>query len=52
MTTHAETVPTGSAWRHQHILDLDDFTRPEIETVLDLADRMREILDRPVYRWE
>ena len=41
--------PSG-AWRHQHVLDLDDFSRAEIETVLDLADRMREVLDRRIAR--
>ena len=40
----------GDAWRHQHVLDLDDFSREEIETVLDTADRMREILDRRIAR--
>jgi len=41
--------PTG-AWNHHHVLDLDDFTVPEIETVLHLADRMREVLDRRIAR--
>ena len=38
------------AWRHQHVLDLDDFGRDEIETVLNLTDRMREVLDRRIAR--
>lgn len=38
------------AWQHAHVLDLDDFSREEIETVLDTADRMREILDRRIAR--
>ena len=37
-------------WRHHHVLDLDDFAREEIETVLALADSMREILDRRIAR--
>jgi aspartate carbamoyltransferase catalytic subunit len=46
-----EAAPSASkGWQHQHVLDLDDFTRPEIETVLDLADRMREVLDRRIAR--
>ena len=49
-TPVAPASAPSNAWRHQHILDLDDFTRPEIETVLDLADRMREILDRRIAR--
>ena len=39
-----------SNWQHQHVLDLDDFTVDEIETVLHLADRMREVLDRRIAR--
>ena len=38
------------AWRHHDVLDLDDFTRAEIETVLDVADGMREVLDRRIAR--
>ena len=37
-------------WHHHHVLDLDDFSIAEIETVLDLADRMREVLDRRIAR--
>jgi len=32
------------------VLDLDDFSRDEIEMVLNLADRMREVLDRRIAR--
>ncbi|MEX2373733.1 MAG: aspartate carbamoyltransferase catalytic subunit [Dehalococcoidia bacterium] len=39
-----------SPWQHEHVLDLDDFTVPEIETVLNLAERMREVLDRRIAR--
>ncbi|MBM3139317.1 MAG: aspartate carbamoyltransferase catalytic subunit [Chloroflexi bacterium] len=42
--------PRTDAWNHTDILDLDDFTREEIDTVLELADRMREILDRRIAR--
>jgi aspartate carbamoyltransferase catalytic subunit len=42
-------APEG-AWLHQHVLDLDDFSREEIEVVLNLADRMREVLDRRIAR--
>ena len=28
---------TASAWRHHHILDLDDFTPDEIELVLHIS---------------
>ena len=43
-------TPAEGAWQHQHVLDLDDFSREEIETVLNLADRMREVLDRRIAR--
>lgn len=34
--------------RRRHILDLDDFTREEIELVLETADAMKEILGREI----
>ena len=40
----------GSVWQHRHVLDLDDFTTDEIMTVLDLADRMQEVLERRIAR--
>jgi len=61
-TESTETTPTTtetpgqtnslaeSIWNHHHLLDLDDCSRIEIETVLTLADRMREILDRRIPR--
>ena len=61
-TESTETTPTTtetpgqttslpeSTWNHHHLLDLDDCSRTEIETVLTLADRMREILDRRIPR--
>ena len=42
-----EAAP-AAAWRHHHVLDLDDFTAPEIELVLKTADAMKEILARPI----
>ena len=48
VSTTAENAPP--AWAHKHVLDLDDFSRGEIEIVLDTADRMREILDRRIAR--
>jgi len=42
-----ETTPT---WRHHHILDLDDFTREEIELVFQTTRAMKEILSRPIKR--
>jgi aspartate carbamoyltransferase catalytic subunit len=48
--TEAPPAASRGAWAHQHVLDLDDFTRPEIDTVLDLTERMREVLDRRIAR--
>ena len=44
----AEPPPTG--WRHRHVLDLDDFSVEEIGTVLDLTERMQEVLERRIAR--
>jgi aspartate carbamoyltransferase catalytic subunit len=46
LTPRAEI--TSSAWRHHHILDLDDFSADEIELVLHITDAMKEVLARPV----
>ncbi|MBI2856842.1 MAG: aspartate carbamoyltransferase catalytic subunit [Chloroflexi bacterium] len=40
--------PGGAAWRHHHVLDLDDLSRGEIETVFQTADAMMEVLSREV----
>jgi len=37
-------------WTRRHVLDLDDFSRVEIEIVLDTADAMKEVLGREVPR--
>ena len=58
MTAELTRTATGAAnqsappheWNHQDVLDLDDFSVAEIETVLNLADRMREVLDRRIAR--
>ena len=42
-------LPEGG-WRHHDLLDLDVCSRGDIEAVLTLADRMREILDRRIPR--
>ena len=38
------------SWKGRHILDLDTFSRAEIEHVLATADAMREVLQRDVPR--
>ncbi|MGB8707825.1 MAG: aspartate carbamoyltransferase catalytic subunit [Dehalococcoidia bacterium] len=40
--------PSIAVWQHSHVLDLDDFTREEIELVLEIADAMAEVLTREV----
>ncbi|MEW6034251.1 MAG: aspartate carbamoyltransferase catalytic subunit [Chloroflexota bacterium] len=38
------------AWRHRHILDLDNLSREEVEVVLRTTDAMMEVLSREVKR--
>ncbi len=38
------------AWRRRDVLDLDDFSRAEIEAVMETADAMREVQTRQVPR--
>jgi aspartate carbamoyltransferase catalytic subunit len=40
--------PPRPAWRHRHLLDVDDLTWPEIQLVLRTADAMTEVLARPI----
>ena len=51
-TTIPEAFPPPSmdVWQHRHILDLDDFTKEEIELVFEIADAMTEVLTREVKR--
>jgi aspartate carbamoyltransferase catalytic subunit len=37
-------------WKRRHVLDLDDFSRGEIEAVMETADAMKEVLGREVPR--
>ena len=46
----AITEPSTSPWQHRHILDLDDFTREEMEFLFHTADAMKEILSREIKR--
>jgi aspartate carbamoyltransferase catalytic subunit len=39
-----------TVWRHHHILDIDDFTRQEIELVFQTTKAMKEVLSRPIKR--
>jgi len=42
--------PDVDFWKHRHVLDLDDFSKEEIELVFDTADAMSEVLTREVKR--
>ena len=45
----ADNDEVGSVgWRRRHVLDLDDFSREEIETVLASAQGMSEVLNRDI----
>ena len=35
-------------WQHRHVLDVDDFSRGEIDLVMQTADAMKEVLSRPI----
>ena len=48
LTGETKTPISKPAWRHRHILDLDDFTTTEIELILETTDAMKEILQRPI----
>jgi aspartate carbamoyltransferase catalytic subunit len=43
-------APAPRGWRGRHVLDLDTFSRAEIEQVLDSAGAMREVLGREMPR--
>ncbi len=50
---HASSAPLENAemqWAHRHLLDVDVLSRDEIEQVLDTAQAMAEVLERPVAR--
>ncbi|MDP2948492.1 MAG: aspartate carbamoyltransferase catalytic subunit, partial [Chloroflexota bacterium] len=39
-----------AVWERRHVLDLDDFSRREIEQVMETADAMKEVLGRKIRR--
>ena len=43
-------IEVQSVWTRRHVLDLDDFSRAEIEAVMETADAMREVQAREVPR--
>lgn len=51
-TAGQENLPQLSIgqWQHKHVLDLDDFSKDEINLVMEIADSMVDILSRDVKR--
>jgi aspartate carbamoyltransferase catalytic subunit len=49
-TPDAFPPPSVAIWKHSNVLDLDDFSREEIELVFEIADAMAEVLTREVKR--
>jgi len=37
-----------ATFRHRHLLDIESLSRDDIVTILDLADRFREVAERPI----
>lgn len=48
IVTHNTLSASTAVWQHAHVLDLDDFSREEIELTLEIADSMKEVLGREV----
>ena len=46
----ATSTAASAAWRQAHLLDVDDLTPSEFETVFRTADAMQEILSREIKR--
>lgn len=41
-------IKEATIWRHRHILDLDDFTKDELELIFSTTDGMKDILLREI----
>ena len=48
--TATSTLDAPPAWTRHHLLDLDDFSAAEIETVMETTDAMKEVMGREVPR--
>jgi aspartate carbamoyltransferase catalytic subunit len=48
--TQPDSAVAVPNWRRRHVLDLDDFSRSEIEQVLETAGAMKDVLSRPIKR--
>src|SRR4030042_4470881 len=49
-TQDIESEVSLPAWSRKHVLDLDDFSRQEIEQVIETAGAMKEVLSREIRR--
>ena len=49
-TAPLDTTPGEAAWTRRHVLDLDDFSAAEIDTVMRTSESMKEVLARDVPR--
>ena len=49
-TRERDDFANSGTWQRRHLLDVDDFSRAELELVLDTADAMKEVLAREVPR--
>jgi aspartate carbamoyltransferase catalytic subunit len=49
-TQEIESGVSLPAWSRSHVLDLDDFSRQEIEQVIETAGAMKEVLSREIRR--
>ncbi|HLC28731.1 MAG TPA: aspartate carbamoyltransferase catalytic subunit [Dehalococcoidia bacterium] len=43
-------VDRAATWTRRHLLDVDDFTTAELDTVMDTTDAMKEVMGRDVPR--
>jgi len=48
VTTHVEEAPALTALRRKHLLGIADLTPEEISLILDTADAMKEVGERPI----
>ena len=35
-------------WRHQNVLDVDNWSKADFEVLLDQSQHMEELMDRPI----
>ena len=49
-SAHPDSLPADQhgVWQHHHVLDVEDFSVPEIELVMRTTEAMKEVLSHPV----